>query len=290
MKLSELKNKRPQLYSFDESFSAIEKAIANARDRLKVIEPPSEVLWTYNYYPYNYSNTWDQACYVMRYLYAYAYEYFIAFSSILEKINSNSDLHVMSLGCGVMPDAWALQEASKRMELRGMIEYTGVDVFKWPDEYVPETTERVRKRFIKSKAGDYLLSCTDIEHDIIIFPKSLGDMYKNDRSDLYNVKKALGEIPLKDEFYMVFSFIDNEQDNRKDQIEMDYLLDCIRNRGYSGIPKKNKEVNVGICNSYPPFPRLSDELVEDSISLAKKHFMTSRIHENYYICRFTKVK
>lgn len=291
MKLEELLKKRVWHHSFDDSFPEIERAIVVARDNLETLDPPVEAYTMRKYYPHNYDNSWDQACYVMRYLYAYAYEYFMLFSDTLEMVSKSNSLQVISLGCGTMPDAWALQEAADRMEIKGPIEYTGVDMFEWPSEYVPQTNKEMKRTFIKSKAGEYLLTCNDQAFDVILFPKSLGDMYKNDRSDLFMLKKALGEIlPLKEEFFLAFSFIDNEQENRKDKIEMDYLLQCIRDRGYVGEPIKNRYTKVGICNSYPPFPMLDDDLIKDSKRLALQHFMTSREHENYYICKFTKVK
>lgn len=291
MKLEELKGRRVWHHSFDDSFTEIESRIINARNTLKELEPPLDVYYMSKYYPHNYNDPWDQACYVMRYLYAYTYEYFMIFSDILEKTDKSRNLQVLSLGCGTMSDAWALQEAAKRMKYRGTIEYTGVDTCEWSSKYVPQTRSRIKRNFKLCKAGEYLGKCNNRSFDIMLFPKSLGDIHKNDYNDLVMTRLALGStLPLKDEFVLAFSFIDNEQENIKDKIEMDYLLQRIRDRGYDGEVVKNKKCKGGICSSSPPFPMLCSDIVEDSKRLALQHFMTNREHENYYICRFTKVR
>ena len=290
MKVSELITRKPmQFFSIEEGFLEVKRTIINARNTLINAEPP-KLTDIKNYYPSNYDREWDQACYILRYMYAYSYEYFMLFSDIFELANRNKKFSVLSIGCGAMPDAWALEAAAKRMKVTGAISHTGVDSIQWDNKYVPKTSGRIRKKLILNKAGEFLENTND-EFDIILFPKSIGDMHMNDYSDFGKVKRAFRDsLSLKEGFFVAFSLINNEQNNRKDKIEIDYILQNIRTRGYEGRTVWSKKTKVGICGSNPSFPRLEEELVEDSINLTKRHFMASREYENYCLCKMTKVK
>ena len=291
MKLSELNSTKIITHTFETSFPAILAAISYAQNNVKVLIPPPDALNMLEQYHRDYSNDWKQACYILRYMYAYSYEYFQLYSDIFKRDTTIKRPRVLSLGCGAMLDAWSIQEAATMMNIGVPIEYTGVDVVEWNKGYIPRTNPLIVKNYVPQKAGEYLSSFDLEPFDIILFPKSLGDIYLFDREDYIILKEALGRtFPLKDEFYIAFSLIDNEQYNKKDKIEIDKLLEKIHNRGYQGEPIWNSTTNIGICGSRPPFPMLSNEIVEDSKKYTGKHFMTNRSHENYCICKMKRVR
>lgn len=59
----------------------------------------------------DYSNIHVQQLYLLRYAYAYAFEYKQMYEYLFKRYSVGTPIHVMSIGCGNMIDYWSLAHA-----------------------------------------------------------------------------------------------------------------------------------------------------------------------------------
>lgn len=241
-------------------------------------------------YPKNYSRPWDRSCYISRYIYAYTYEYIRMYLNVINMGIKEGPLRVLSVGCGVMSDAWALEEALKIRHIDKEVKYVGIDNAEWEERYSPKT--EMDSTIKKEDAGEYLLNCDSIDYDIILFPKSLRDIWLDNVTAFDNIKRALTLNGLKEEFYILFSFPDYKraEDLAKDQRLAKTLVDCVINRGYSCIDYKENEIkNERIDCAMLPFPLPSHHACSKVNELTDRNIMTHRSYEHYCIYRIRKI-
>lgn len=275
-----------------ESFNSLKRTIKSASYDLKQPElkrkaPPNKK----DYYPDNYDERWDQACYVLRYSYAYAFEYYQLYTKILRECSKPGCLKVLSVGCGAMTDAWSLDAACKLIKEAHPIEYTGVDKARsWASDYQPATTIITRNRpFFGTCAGSFLVSCSTIDYDIIVFPKSLRDIYCNDYNDYLKIKRALETKHIDNRrICLAFSLInnpdsnDNDKNLQRDQEMIDELIAGLKKHGFVLLkdPLENwKSEDAVYYNS--GYPEMDEYLKDDSDSLTGKRMMTNRRYQRY---------
>ena len=60
----------------------------------------------------DYSNIHVQQLYLLRYAYAYSFEYKCMYRTLLDRTNFRKNISVTSIGCGSMLDYWALANLS----------------------------------------------------------------------------------------------------------------------------------------------------------------------------------
>lgn len=136
----------------------------------------NDVLSYHHYGQYNYSDIFEQCLYLLRYFYAYYYEY----RKIMEWVCGQlSEVNVVSIGCGSGIDALALKYASDDKNLKA--HYTGIDINKWWTELIiPEDGHiNIHNVFIKEASDNYLKNAS-----VLFFPKSLSDISNVAMSDI----------------------------------------------------------------------------------------------------------
>lgn len=62
----------------------------------------------------DYSNIHVQQLYLLRYAYAYSFEYKCMYRTLLDRTNFRKNISVTSIGCGSMLDYWALANVVPR--------------------------------------------------------------------------------------------------------------------------------------------------------------------------------
>lgn len=278
--------------NLSKSFGALKRTIKNAsydlkQPELKSIAPANKE----DYYPDNYDERWDQACYVLRYSYAYAFEYYQLYTKILRECCKPGCIKVLSLGCGAMTDAWSLEVANTLRKGSHSIEYTGVDKARsWEDDYQPATTIITRNRpFFDTCAGSFLMSCSKIDYDIIIFPKSLRDIYCNDYNDYLRIKRAFETKHIVNrQICIAFSLInnpdsyDNDKFLQRDQEMINELIYGLKKQGF--ILRTNPLENVKSEDAVyynSGYPEMDEYLRADSDSLTGKRMMTKRRYQKH---------
>ena len=291
MKLDELRNKkvnRAISNEFNPAIAAIEETIRCANRNLKWLENHGQAPIEKPNYLFSYTDPWSQGCYVLRYVYAYAYEYINLYLQMISEYELPDIVKVLSLGCGSMIDAWSLQEATKRNNLNPEIFYTGVDVVRWNKNYEPRTNDNVHKTMILGKAGEFLATQSELDFDILIFPKSLGDIAKADRNDYKKIITSLKNLKIKqDRFIIAFSFIKYKDNNQSDSDFSDGIISCLSGKGYRF--NKTSYVYSDEYISSQEYPRIDTYLWDQTEILTGKKPISRRNYEKYYIYEFRKV-
>lgn len=149
----------------------------------------------------NYSCEKKQYSYVMRYGPVFASEiyHYLNQSQILEQNYNNSNLNILSLGCGFAPDLIALQKYINDKQLSIQIEYTGIDIsdswnnIRLPDDNAIYGTENVLSGF--DLAG----------YDIVFVVKLYSALrkYSNHNKFMDILKKQI-KNKLKDGAFLIF--------------------------------------------------------------------------------------
>lgn len=97
----------------------------------------------------DYSNIHVQQLYLLRYAYAYSFEYKCMYRTLLDRTNFRKNISVTSIGCGSMLDYWALANVVPRS---CDIRYRGIDTIDWA--YQMEARIQDDVRFICNDAID----------------------------------------------------------------------------------------------------------------------------------------
>ena len=99
----------------------------------------------------DYTDIHVQQLYLLRYVYAYAFEYKSMYESLLQRQRYKDNISVVSIGCGTMVDYWSLVEALKERGIRDCtVKYRGIDSVDWNYKFKPRSKDDVR--FIESDA------------------------------------------------------------------------------------------------------------------------------------------
>ena len=256
-----------QLYSFD------------AAGRTPLVKPD---------YPYEYEDRWHEACYTARYMYAYSYEYLQMFKEFLNMVPEVEDLRVASLGCGSMVDAWSLHRAIYTANRDIAVRYYGVDIVSWESKYIPKVTTFKSLKFVNDKAGKFLLEKDKIDYDVIIFPKSIGDIYA-DHLDFQRVIDALGENSNR-RFYLLTSKITYAGSSmRNDEHLLKIASDRIIASGFClNKKKKKKGEDVPIKNRNNGYIYPVEIDINEVKRLSGRYPILRRSFENYSIYEFVR--
>ena len=118
----------------------------------------------------DYSNIHVQQLYLLRYAYAYSFEYKCMYRTLLDRTNFRKNISVTSIGCGSMLDYWALANVVPRS---CDIRYRGIDTIDWA--YQMEARIQDDVRFKCNDAIDCLLRAHTLSSNVYIFPKSISE-------------------------------------------------------------------------------------------------------------------
>lgn len=119
----------------------------------------------------DYSDIHSQQLYLLRYCYAYAFEYKQMYQMLRDTIMLNNPVTVTSVGCGNMVDYWALAHS---VGTKQKIYYRGVDFIDWNYKFSPRFQDRVD--FFHQDAVQYFHDVPEMSSDIYIFPKSISEL------------------------------------------------------------------------------------------------------------------
>lgn len=124
-----------------------------------------------------------QRYYLLRYLPAYLLEYYIIYWNIFNMNFIRNNLNVLSIGAGCGIDFWGLRFAANYTQREINLKYTGLDIVDWLywDNMGCETCWYLNDDIRKMK-----VLCSE-EYNIIIFPKSIGELDSDTFINLKNV-------------------------------------------------------------------------------------------------------
>jgi len=188
----------------------------------------------------DYTDIHVQQLYLLRYVYAYAFEYKSMYESLLQRQRYKDNISVVSIGCGTMVDYWSLVEALKERGIRDCtVKYRGIDSVDWNYKFKPRSKDDVR--FIESDAIKVFEQAKQLSSDVCIFPKSISEFTHEDFETLC---AGFGDKEIeKDIFYILISLRSDEYSMERDISRTKKLIDAIQDNGYSTSDKYNSYIH-----------------------------------------------
>ncbi len=157
-----------------------------------------------------------QQHYILRYTYAYAYDYKRMFIRCLQQnLNKETTLKILSLGCGNAIDYWSAAQAVEELKLGCRIEYTGVDICRW--KYFPKTRPKDSFNFVHSDIISYLDRLTQFNQGYVIFPKSISEFSYEDFTHLRKIFRNKSISSKRFEILATFRSSENHSRSDKDR-------------------------------------------------------------------------
>lgn len=139
-----------------------------------------------------YSVSYVQDLYLLRYMYAYAYEYREMFSRLLSEHDLPKVVNVLSIGCGNGIDYWALREALSINEIgEKYVKYTGIDEINWGEQwnkrngsYPMSPRDYEYAKYIVEGAVQYIENVGTLPYNVIVFPKCIGEFSEDEFTNI----------------------------------------------------------------------------------------------------------
>ena len=161
----------------------------------KVVEPGSLC----DYRNANFDETVDyhdeaiQLIYILRYGYAYAFEYKHMYQNVMDelRLSGKKNIEIDSIGCGSGIDLWSLIEAIEGKEKSfERIKWNGIDLVDWYYD-ISKTSllsapSCLRNEKVHMNAAGYYEQKETISADIIFFPRSITDIDSSYLHSIYN--------------------------------------------------------------------------------------------------------
>lgn len=111
----------------------------------------------------NYNNIQIQRLYLLRYAFAYGFEYSEIYLQALTMLNNPSKVSVVSIGCGTFIDYWSLVQTIERTKkINCKIEYVGIDEIDWNYKFDKRNIDEVYFE-------EYIQNGTNCEQDCISY-------------------------------------------------------------------------------------------------------------------------
>lgn len=173
----------------------------------------------------NYSDEHVQQFYLLRYAYAYAFEYKCMYEHLLSKIPKSSRLSVMSIGCGNMIDYWGLAQA---VGPDVVLSYKGYDSVDWSYKFSGRDGDRLT--LILGNAIDAIEEGGSIASDIIVFPKSISE-FDHDAIDRFCECLRTKRI-LKDRIYLLVSLRSDPNSAQRDVGKVKKIYEALNDAGF----------------------------------------------------------
>ena len=272
----------------DPDFASINSAINNAVSQLYSFDASGRAPLIKPDYPHEYEDRWHEACYTARYMFAYSYEYLQMFKDFLNMVPDVEELKVVSLGCGSMVDAWSLHRAIYSANRDIVVRYYGVDIVSWESKYIPKVTTFKSLKFINDKAGKYLMVKDKIDYDVIVFPKSIGDI-SADALDFQRILDALGGNSNRKFFLIASKITYGGSSLRNDESLLKRLTERIIESGFllnRKIERKGEDVPIAAGRTGYFYPAEID--VNEVNRLSGRYPILKRSFENYSIYEFVR--
>lgn len=177
----------------------------------------------------NYEDINIQQLYLLRYAFAYAFEYSKMYLDVLSQMEGTNHISVVSIGCGTMIDYWALTYAlEKNKMMNSSIEYVGIDKVDWNYKFPKRLNDQVY--YLIGDAKDILKNNGDFFPDVYFFPKSISEFSENQINILAN-SFSLNNIH-KNKFFVCISLRDAEGSTNRDVQKTKCIIEAIGKNGF----------------------------------------------------------
>ncbi len=178
----------------------------------------------------DYNDIHVQQLYLLRYAYAYAFEYKCMYESLFRQYTFSDDtVKVVSVGCGTGIDYWSIISALKDVGFKDkMVRYKGFDIINWKYKFAQRKNDFMK--IYQDEAVNIFTNAKSLSSDIYVFPKSISELH-NDSID--KICSAIQNQQIKkDTFYLLASLRDDEFSLERDIEKTNKIFNAFINNGF----------------------------------------------------------
>ncbi len=196
----------------------------------------------------DYTNVQIQRLYLLRYAFAYVFEYETMYDEVLEKMHEPHTLSVTSIGCGSLLDYWALARVIKKRKLDSRVEYIGIDTIDW--DYKIESRDEDAITFYQGNAQQILKDGNELQSDVYFFPKSISEFSEDEINEIAECFKQ--KQICKDTIFVCISVRANGASMERDIQRTKKIVDALWKNGFMADTEYSRYTcyteNVGIAS------------------------------------------
>lgn len=230
--------KRVIVQEQDEIKKIIDAIISSVRKEIQALpdlKTVNKIFSRHHTGKYCYSDSFEQKLYLLRYFYAYYYEYR---KMVKEVTPCLDDINMFSIGTGSGIDALALKNIAAYYNKN--FTYCGVDIIDWGDR---ETVigELPQVTFLKHNINAQT-PCLIENANIICFPKSLSDIRE---SEMESILKWLKRTQcLQSQIFLVASFTNSAHEVGEEQTRYSNIIEVFMEKKY--LCHRNEKIQFSI--------------------------------------------
>lgn len=184
----------------------------------------------------DYNNIQIQRLYLLRYAFAYGFEYSHIYSEALARLHNPNNVAVASIGCGSFLDYWSLVKTiEEKKKIDCNVRYIGIDEIDW--NYKVEKREQDQVLFKKGNAVDFFDKNKEFISDIYFFPKSISE-FSNEEMKII-IENLKRKRIVKDKIIFCFSIRANEYSRDRDMSKTQQIVKALEDNGYKQNNKKD---------------------------------------------------
>ena len=189
----------------------------------------------------DYSKKNVQLLYLLRYAYAYAFEYKCIYRSLLNRMHYDESIKVTSIGCGTGIDYWSLAHIVKD---NCKICYRGIDTVDWNNKMIPRPKDDFS--ITQGNAIDLFNDSGRFSSDVYVFPKSISEFSNKDVNSL--IGNFTKETVAKDVFHFIFTLRTDWANQESDMAKTFAVFNHMRKCGFRSNDDPAKTYKI--VNSY----------------------------------------
>ena len=176
----------------------------------------------------DYNNLQIQRLYLLRYSFAYGFEYSGIYSEVLARLHNPQKVCVVSIGCGNFLDYWSLVQSIEKKNLECEVRYVGIDEIDW--NYKFDKRDGDELYFKKGNAINFFEENKEFISDIYFFPKSISEF---DAKEMNVMVNNLQNKPiLRDKLIFCFSIRANEGSRERDMEKTEQIIGALKRNGF----------------------------------------------------------
>lgn len=178
----------------------------------------------------NYNNIQIQRLYLLRYAFAYSFEYTKMYEEVLRDMNNPTDISIASIGCGNMIDYWALIQAlDNSWNLDCNVRYVGIDEIDW--NYRVDSRLQDEVHYLVGNAKDGFMKAEHLVSDVYFFPKSISEFTDGEMNAIAEAFRT--KIIERDTIYLCISIRRNEYSQEIDINRTQQIYNALLENGFA---------------------------------------------------------
>ena len=188
-----------------------------------------------------YEHVQTQRLYLLRYAYAYAFEYADMYERVLKQLDDPKKISVVSFGCGTMLDYWSLVYAIKEQrEIPCRIDYRGIDKIQWHYQFISRRKDNMH--FELENITNFFDDENALDSDVYFFPKSISEFSDGEMETILDGFKT--KNIRKKVFYVCVSL--RKKNETFDEKRTHDIIKAIKKNGYIARPEPQEYEEHGV--------------------------------------------